>query len=88
MELQGKIIAILPMRSGKTAKGEWKSQQYVLETDEKYPKRLLFDIFGENKINEFAIQEGDVVTVCFDPHAEERNGRWFGNNRAWDVKKE
>ena len=88
MELQGKIIAILPMRSGKTAKGEWKSQQYVLETDEKYPKRLLFDIFGENKINEFAIQEGDVVTVCFDPHAEERNGRWFGNNRAWDVKRE
>lgn len=88
MELQGKIIAVLPMRSGKTAKGEWKSQQYVLETDEKYPKRLLFDIFGENKINEFAIQEGDVVTVCFDPHAEERNGRWFGNNRAWDVKRE
>lgn len=88
MELQGKIIAVLPMRSGKTAKGEWKSQQYVLETDEKYPKRLLFDIFGENKINEFAIQEGDMVTVSFDPHAEERNGRWFGNNRAWDVKRE
>ena len=87
MELQGKIIAVLPMKSGKTARGEWKNQQYVLETEEKFPKRLLFDVFGENKINEFAIQEGDVVTVSFDPHAEQRNGRWFGNNRARDVKR-
>ncbi len=87
MELQGKIIAVLPIRSGKTARGEWKSQQYVLETEEKYPKQLLFDIFGENKINEFSIQEGDEVTVSFDPHAEQRNGRWYANNRAWDVKR-
>ena len=87
MELQGKIIAVLPIRSGKTARGEWKSQQYVLETEEKYPKQLLFDIFGENKINEFSIQEGDEVTVSFDPHAEQRNGLWYANNRAWDVKR-
>ena len=51
MEIQGRIIAVLPMKSGRTAKGEWKVQQYVLETDDKYPKRLLFDLFGENKIN-------------------------------------
>lgn len=87
MELQGKIIAVLPIKSGKTARGEWKSQQYVLETEEKYPKHLLFDVFGDSKIREFDIQVGDVVTVNFDPHAELKNGRWFGNNRAWDVRK-
>ena len=75
------------MKSGKTAKGEWKSQQYVLETNDKYPKRFLFDLFGENKINEFDIQQGDVVTVTFDPEAYQRDGRWFGSNRAWDVRK-
>ena len=36
MEIQGRIIAVLPMKSGRTAKGEWKVQQYVLETDDKY----------------------------------------------------
>ena len=88
MEIQGKIIAVLPMKSGRSAKGEWKSQQYVLETDDRYPKRLLFDLFGENKINEFAIQEGDIVTVSFDTDAHLKDGRWFGGNRAWDVRKE
>ena len=88
MEIQGKIIAVLPMKSGRSAKGEWKSQQYVLETDDRYPKRLLFDVFGENKINDFAIQEGDMVTVSFDTDAHQKDGRWFGSNRAWDVRKE
>ena len=88
MEIQGRIIAVLPMKSGRTAKGEWKVQQYVLETDDKYPKRLLFDLFGENKISEFDIQKGDFVTVSFDPDAHQKDGRWFGSNRAWDVRKE
>lgn len=62
------------MKSGKSAKGDWKSQQYVLETDEKYPKRLLFDVFGENKINEFNIQKDEVVNVSFETRAEEHEG--------------
>ncbi len=32
-------------------------------------------------------KEGEIVTVTFDPHADERNGRWYGSNRAWDVKR-
>lgn len=87
MEIRGKIIAVLPIRSGKTAKGSWMSQQYVLETDDRYPRRLLFELFGEKTINEYAIQEGEFLSVIFDPHAEERNGRWYGSNRAWDVKR-
>ena len=88
MELKGKIIAVLPLRSGKTAKGEWKSQQYVLETEEQYPKRLLFDIFSEDKIKQFSIQQGECVKVSYDPKAEEKNGHWYGSNRAWGVKRD
>lgn len=88
MELKGKIIAVLPLRSGKTAKGEWKSQQYVLETDEKYPKRMLFEVFGEAKINEFGISKDEVLTVSFETRAEEKDGHWYGSNRAWGVKRD
>ncbi len=76
------------MKSGKSAKGDWKSQQYVLETDEKYPKRLLFDVFGENKINEFNIQKDEVVNVSFETRAEEHEGHWYGSNRAWNVTRD
>ena len=77
MEMTGKIIAALPMRSGRSAKGDWKSQQYVLETGDKYPMHLLFDI-----------REGETLTVCFDPDAHQKDGRWFATNRAWNVKRD
>ena len=32
MKLKGKIIAVLPVKKGTTDKGDWQSQQYVLET--------------------------------------------------------
>lgn len=61
MEIKGKIIAVLPPKSGTTARGQWQSQQYVLETEEQYPKRLLFDVFGEDKIKQFSIQPNESV---------------------------
>ena len=42
MELQGKVIAVLPERSGISARGEWKCQTYVIETQEQYPKKMVF----------------------------------------------
>ena len=87
MEIQGKIIAVLPAKSGTTARGEWKSQQYVLETEEQYPKRLLFDVFGEDKIKQFDIKENDHLKVSFDPRAEQKDDHWYGNCRAWNVER-
>ncbi len=86
MELQGKVIAVLPERSGVSARGEWKSQQYVIETHDQYPRKLVFDIFGADKIEQFAIKSGEEILVSFDIDAHEYNGRWFNNIRAWKVE--
>ena len=86
MEIQGKIIAVLPPKSGTSARGGWKSQQYVLETEEQYPKRLLFEVFGEDKIKQFDLKEQARVKVGFDPRADQKDGHWYGSNRAWNVE--
>ena len=87
MEIQGKIIAVLPPKSGTSARGGWMSQQYVLETEEQYPKRCLFDVFGEDKIKQYAIKEQDRLKVSYDPRAEQKDGHWYGSNRAWNVER-
>lgn len=51
MEFTGKIKVVLPEVSGTSSHGEWKSQQYVVETEEQYPKRLLFEVFGAEKFS-------------------------------------
>ena len=81
MELQGKVIAVLPERSGVSQRGEWKSQDYVIETHDAYPRKMVFGVFGADRISRFNIQIGQEVTVSFDIDAHEYQGRWFNNIR-------
>ena len=85
MELQGKVIAALNVRTGTSARGEWKAQDFVIETHESYPRKMAFTVFGEDRLQRFNIQIGQEVNVSFDIDAHEYQGRWFNNIRAWRV---
>ena len=89
MEITGKIIAVLPANSGTSARtgNPWMSQTYVIETQGQYPKKLAFDVFGEERIKQFNIQQGEELTVRFDFDAHEYNCRWFNQIRAYNVEK-
>ena len=89
MEITGKIIAVLPAQSGVSQRtgNPWKSQDYVIETHDQYPKRCCFRVFGEEKINQFNIQSGEEMTVSFDIDSHEYQGRWFNDVRAWAVNR-
>ena len=89
MEIQGNIIAVLDKKSGvsKSTGKEWSSQEYVIETHELYPKKCCFNVFGEDKINTFAIKAGEELKVSFDIDAHEYQGRYFNNINAWKVER-
>lgn len=84
-DITGKIIVVLPTRSGTSARGtQWSSQTAVIETHEQYPKSVAFDVLGD-KITEFNLQVGEEVTVSFDINAREFNGKWWNSVNAWRV---
>ena len=87
MELTGRIIAVLPAQSGVSARtgNNWMSQDYVIEVPGQFPRKCLFRIFGEDRIKQFNIQQGEDLTVQFDIDAHEFNGRWFNDIRAYNV---
>lgn len=89
MEITGKIIAVLPANSGTSARtgNPWMSQTYVIETQGQYPKKLAFDVFGEERIKQFNIKQGEELTVRFDIDAHEYQGRYFNQIRAFNVEK-
>lgn len=88
MELAGKVIAVLEPRGGTSKSGnEWKVQEYVIETHDQYPRKMCFDVFGDDKIKQFNIQVGEELNVSFDIDAREWNGRWFNSIRAWKVER-
>ena len=73
MELTGKIIAVLPERSGVSQRTgtEWRCASYVLETMEQYPRKMNFEVFGADRIQQFNIQQGETMVVSFDIDARE-----------------
>lgn len=87
MEITGKIIAVLPERSGTSTRtgSEWRVATYVLETMDQYPRKLAFEVFGTDRIQQFAIQLGEIMTVSFDIDAREFKDRWYNTIRAFRV---
>lgn len=88
MEIQGRIIVVLPLRAGTSQRDgkPWATQDYVIETIEQFPRRCVFNVFGEGKIREYNLQIGSEVKVSFDINAREYNGRWYNDVRAWKVE--
>ena len=87
MELTGRIISVLQPRSGVSQRtgNSWMTQEYVMEIPGQYPRHMVFNIFGEDRIKQFNIQLNEDVTVQFDIDAREFNGRWYNDIRAYNV---
>ncbi len=86
MELKGTVVQILPAQTGTGKKGQWKKQEFVVETQSQYPKKVCFSVWGD-KIDQFSLSTGEVVTVSVDLESREYNGRWYTEARAWKIEK-
>jgi hypothetical protein len=84
MEINGKIIELLEEKSGESAKGTWRKQEYILETDGQYPKKVCFMVWGD-KIDAFSIKQGENLNISVDLESREFNGRWYTDVKAWKV---
>ena len=87
MELTGKIIAEFNERGGVSNRtgNEWKAKSYVMEVPGEFPRKLVFDVFGVDRLQAFNIQIGETLTVHFDIDAHEYNGRWFNDVRVFRI---
>ena len=88
MDVTGTIIAVLPAQSGVSARtgNPWMSQEAVIEVPGMYHKRMCFRIFGEDRIKQFGLAQGQQnVTIQFDIDAHEHEGRWYNEVRCFNV---
>jgi len=86
MEVKGRVAQLLPQQSGMGKKGPWKKQEFILETQSQYPKKICFSIWGD-KIDQYNLAAGDMVNVFVDLESREYNGRWYTEARAWKIEK-
>ena len=89
MKTTGKIIKMLEVESGKSPKGEWKKQTFVIDTGEEYNNIIAFDVFGAEKVENLTKYNkvGDDVNVQFNISTREHQGKFYTNLQAWRIEK-
>lgn len=88
-QLTGTIIKILEPRTG-TSKNTGKDffvQEYVVETQEEYPTKVHFSVFGEDRVKGYNLQQGDTIQVFFYVNSREYNERWYTDIRVRNIVK-
>ena len=81
MNISGKITQILPEAKGEGRNGPWKRQDFILETDDQYPKKVCISVWND-KVDVGKLQPGDPVTVEVSVESREYNGRWYTDVKA------
>lgn len=84
-ELTGKLNKVLDKVSGTSKNGEWVKQEFLIDTDGSYPKKVIFNLWGKNLDLLNGLEPGSNVKVQFDPESREYNGRWYTDLRAYRI---
>lgn len=86
LDIKGRLIQILPLQTGTSKSGSsWSKQEFVIETEEQFPKKVCFTLFGDKVSLLNGLSSGDQIDVSFNLESREFNGKWYSNINAWKI---
>lgn len=86
MKIVGKLIQVIQGtecngKNGKSFKGG-----FAIETQEQFPKKIYFDLWGQDKCKAVALVSlNTLVEVSFDLASREYEGKWYTNARCYNF---
>lgn len=83
MDINGKVIAILPPYTFNTKNGQKTKYGFVIETNDQYPKKVCLNCFGDERWKALGIVQGGEYNLSIEVSSREYNGRWFTEATCW-----
>lgn len=86
----GRIIAQGQIQMGTSQNGtQWSCCEYTIEElNQQYPSRAVIQVYGSDKIQQFGIQLGEIITANIGLKAHQsKDGRWFNQLDCWKVER-
>ena len=87
LELKGRLVQKLQKESGEGRNGRWEKQQFVIETQEQYPKKVCIVCWGDKISMLDSLNEGDQLNVAVNIESREYNNRWYTDVKAWRIER-
>ena len=87
LDITGKILQIMPTTTGTSKAGkEWVKQEFVIETQETYPKKVCISVMGDKTQELKKYAPGNEIKVSLNLESREYNGKWYTNVNAWRIE--
>jgi len=86
LEIQGKLLQVLPTESGTSKSGkDWTQQTIIVETGDQYPKKIAIQCPEKlmSRISDY--QVGQTITCSVNIESREFNGKYFTSVKAWKI---
>lgn len=83
METKGKVIVIYDTIK---KSDKFSVREFVIETEDKYPQKIIFQCLNDRIDYLNRISEGDMVNVKFNLTGREYNGKYYNSLNAWDIR--
>jgi hypothetical protein len=87
LDISGKIIKIMPETNGTSKAGKpWVKQEFVIETQEQFPRKVMMSVMGEKvqELKKFSV--GNDIKASLNIESREYNERWYTDVRAWKIE--
>ena len=85
LQIEGKLLQKLDVESGTSARGEWKKQNFIIETVEQYPRKICIAAWTNSIPILDTFQPGEMILVSVSIESREFNGKWYTDVRAWRI---
>jgi len=87
LDITGKILQIMPTTTGTSKAGkDWVKQEFVIETQETYPKKVCISVMGDKTQELKKYVPGNEIKVSLNLESREYNGKWYTNVNAWRIE--
>ena len=83
MEIIGKVVRLGNLTEGTSARGPWRKQELIIETEEQYPRTVCL-ICWTNQVDEIQqFAPGQTIKAQIHIESREFNGKWYTDVRVW-----
>jgi hypothetical protein len=87
LEIEGKLVKVLPEKSGEGKNGRWLKQDFIIETDDKFPKQVCISLWNDKAKMLEDFKEGDALKAGINIESREFREKWYTDVKAWRLEK-
>lgn len=86
LEIEGTLVKVLPEKSGEGKNGRWLKQDFIMETNDKFPKQVCISLWNDKAKDLEQFNEGDAIKAGINIESREFREKWYTDVKAWRLE--